>query len=413
MTGTTLAQAIPVAISPLLTRIYSPEDFGRFALYIALVMILSSLVTGRYELAVLLPRQDRDALHIAMLAMAISFIISAMLLVIVILFAHPIAVVLGDVTLSSWLYLVPASTLLLGVYQSLNYWSNRKAHYKRLAVSRTVQGGSVAVAQLGAGYAGSGAAGLVGGQIGGQVLATGVLMHLVWREDRVVFRTIDPRRSLALAKKYIDFPRYLIVAHGFNTASGQTPVLLLSALFNTAAAGFFTLTQRVMIAPMSLVASALGDVFRQEASKAYSQRGECKVIYRKTFKRLLLISVGPFAFIFVGAPELFAWVFGEDWRVAGEYAQILTPMFFLKFVTSPLSSMFVIAQKQKIDLFWQASLLALVASSFLLGEFYGNERVALVLFSISYCLMYGFNGVVSYLLATGQWKSREGLNKLG
>lgn len=163
MTGTTLAQAIPIAISPLLTRLYSPEEFGRFALYMAVASIASVLVTGRYELAILLPRQDKDALHITALATALSIAISALLFLVVLFFALPIAALLGDAALAPWLYWVPASTLLLGLYQSLNYWSNRKAQYKRLAISRTVQSGSAALAQLGIGYAGSGAVGLVGG----------------------------------------------------------------------------------------------------------------------------------------------------------------------------------------------------------------------------------------------------------
>lgn len=406
MTGTTLAQAIPIAISPILTRLYSPEEFGRFALYMAVAVIASVLVTGRYELAILLPRQDKDALHVAALAMALSIAISGVLFFVVLFFAQPIAALLGDATLAPWLYWVPVSTLLLGLYQSLNYWSNRKAQYKRLAISRTVQSGSTALGQLASGYAGSGAVGLLGGQISGQVLATGVLARQIWREDQRHIRALHPLRSLALAKKYINFPKYLIVAHGFNTASGQMPVLMLSALFNTTAAGFFTLTHRVMAAPMSLVANALGDVFRQEASQAYIHQGQCKAIYQKTFKRLLLISVLPFAVFFFLAPTLFAWVFGDQWRVAGEYAQILTPMAFLQFITSPLSSMYMIAEKQKIDLLWQVCLFTLVVASFFGAHNFSTEKAALAIFSGSYCLMYGVNGLVSYLLAIGRWRAK-------
>lgn len=395
MTGTSLAQAIPIAISPILTRLYSPEEFGRFALYMAVAMIASVLVTGRYELAILLPRQDRDALHITALAIVLSMVISTALLLIVIFFAQPMAALLGDAALAPWLYWVPASTLLLGVYQSLNYWSNRKAQYKRLAISRTVQSTGVALTQMGSGYAGGGAAGLVGGQISGQVLATSVLACLIWREDFRQIRALKAARSLALAKKYINFPKYLIVAHGFNTASGQMPVLLLSALFNTTAAGFFTLTQRVMAAPMSLIANALGDVFRQEASQAYIHQGNCEEIYKKTFKRLLLISVAPFAIFFYVAPEFFAWAFGEQWRTAGEYARILTPMAFMQFITSPLSSMFMIAEKQWLDLAWQIFLFVLVVVSFVVGKYFADSARALMAFSAAYCIAYGINGFLT------------------
>ena len=406
MTGTAFAQALPIAVSPILTRLYSPEEFGRFALYLAVAMIASVLVTGRYELAILLPRQDKDALHIAALAMALSIVISAILLLVVILFAQPIAAMLGDSALAPWLYWVPASTLLLGLYQSLNYWTNRKAQYKRMAISRTVQSGSAALAQVGTGYAGSNAIGLMCGQITGQILTTGVLARLIWQEENSQIRTINPLRCMALAKKYINFPKYLIIAHGFNTASGQMPVLLLSSLFNTAAAGFFTLTQRVMAAPMSLIAKALGDVFRQEASQSYARQGQCKAIYQRTFKRLFFIAALPFAGFFFLAPTLFAWVFGSEWRVAGEYAQILTPMAFLQFITSPLSSMYIIAEKQKIDLLWQIGLLALVLASFFLGENFSNEKIALLFFSAAYCFMYGVNGFLSYLLAIGRFKTK-------
>ncbi|MDP2747779.1 lipopolysaccharide biosynthesis protein [Pseudomonas sp.] len=399
MTGTSLAQAIPIAISPILTRLYSPEEFGRFALYMAVAMIAGVLVSGRYELAILLPRHDRDALHIAALAVALSIVISTMLLGFVIFYADSIASLLGDATLAPWLYWVPASTLLLGVYQSLNYWSNRKAQYKRLAISRTVQSGSAALGQLGCGYAGTGAVGLVAGQVSGQVLATGVLARLIWHEDRALIRALRPLRSFALAKKYINFPKYLIVAHGFNTASGQMPVLLLSALFATSAAGFFTLTQRVMAAPMSLVANALGDVFRQEASQAYICKGNCKEIYKNTFKRLLYISILPFAIFFIVAPDLFAWVFGEQWRVAGEYAQILTPMAFFQFITSPLSAMFMIAEKQSFDLYWQVFLFVSVVVSFLIGKAAGDSTCALMFFSLAYCVAYIINGCMTYHFA--------------
>ena len=399
MTGTSLAQAIPIAISPILTRLYSPEEFGLFALYMAVAMIASVLVTGRYELAILLPRQDRDALHITALAMVLSMLISAVLLLIVLFFSQSMAALLGDAALAPWLYWVPASTLLLGVYQSLNYWSNRKAQYKRLAISRTVQSTSVALAQMGGGYGGRGVAGLVGGQVAGQVLATSVLAYLIWHEDFRQIRSLKLARGLALAKKYINFPKYLIIAHGFNTASGQMPVLLLSALFSTTVAGFFTLTQRVMVAPMSLVAGALGDVFRQEASQAYMHQGNCEEIYKKTFKRLLLISVVPFAFFFLVAPELFSLIFGAQWRVAGEYGRILTPKFFFDFVVGPLSAMFMIAEKQRLDLIWQIGLVSAAASSIYIGYWLSDMKLALLIYSLSHCCMQIINLSMTYKFA--------------
>lgn len=401
MTGTAFAQALPIAVSPILTRLYTPADFGVFAMYMAMASILGVLVTGRYELAILIPKQDRDAIHIAALSAGLSVVISGLLLLVVIGFNQPIAKLLSAPELSVWLYWVPASTLLSGVYQSLNYWSNRKSQYKRLAISRTAQSGSASLAQLGAGYADAGATGLVGGQLAGQLLSTAVLTRLIYQEDKALIQTIQKNRVIALAKKYLNFPKYLIIAHGFNTASSQMPVMLLGALFNSATAGFYTLTQRVMGAPMSLVAGALGDVFRQEASYAYAHHGQCKEIYKKTFKRLLLISLIPFSVFFFIAPQLFTFVFGADWRIAGDYAKILTPMFFLRFITSPLSAVYIFTEKQRIDLLWQVSLFFLVCLSLYLGSLQAEPVYSLIAFSLAYSFMYAINGVLSYRLASG------------
>lgn len=401
MIGTSLAQSIPVAISPILTRLYSPDEFGRFAIYMAIVMIASVFVTGRYELAILQPRKDRDALYITVLAVLLSIVISGLLFLIVILFDHSIANILGDPGIAPWLYWIPASTMLVGAYQSLNYWSNRNSQYKRLAISRTVNGASVALSQMAGGYANIGATGLVGGQIVGQALSVGVLARMIWREDGEQIRTFRVMRSIALAKRYVNFPKYLIVGHSLNTASGQVPVLLLSALFSTTIAGFFTLTQRVMSAPMSLVAGALADVFRQEASYAYIHKGSCEEIYKKTFKLLVSISLPPFLILFFIAPDLFVFIFGEQWRSSGEYAQLLTPMIFLQFVVSPLSSMFMIAEQQRLDFLWQIFLLTSILSGFFAGWWLGDEKLAVMLFSLGYCIAYIVCGAVCYMFSKG------------
>lgn len=402
MTGTGLAQVIPIAISPILTRIYSPEEFGVFALYMAITSILTVLVTGRYEMAILLPKKDRDAMNLVALSIVLSFFISMVLFLVVTVFNSQLVSLMGVPELSMWLYWVPASTFLMGAYQSLNYWSNRKSHYRRLAVSRVVQSSSTGAAQLTGAFNNVGTSGLVGGQLIGQTLSTVVLGGLIYKEDKKHIKGIKKTRIIALARKYINFPKYLIVAHGFNTASGQMPIFLLSSLFNSAAAGFFMLTQRVMGAPMTLVASAIGDVFRQEASYAYVNTGSCKDIYIKTFKRLLFISALPSIAFFFIAPDLFALIFGEEWRVAGEYAQILTPVLFLRFITSPLSAMFMIAEKQKLDLVWQIVLLATTSSAFFIGYLYSNEKTALIFYSLSYSLLFIVNFFMTLKFASGK-----------
>lgn len=399
ITGTGLAQLIPIIISPILTRIFSPEDFGVFALYMAYSSIISIFVTGRYELAILLPKIDRDALHVMILSICLSIFLSFILLLLIFVFYLPISDFLKNENFLNFLFLIPFSAMLIGIYQSFNYWLNRKGAYKILSYNKIIQSGGTTATQFFFGRISQNSLGLVGGQFFGQIAATILLAKHIWKTENTLFKKFSKKRLILLAKRYINFPKFLIFAHGFNTASGQIPIFFLSTLFNFTTAGFYTLTQRVLGSPMGLIANAIGDVFRQEASSEFNKNNNCRILYINTFKRLLYFSFLPFLIFFIFAPYLFLFVFGEQWWVAGEYARILTPMFFFQFITSPLSAMFVIAEKQKLDLIWQFFLVISTSASFIFGHFFGDIVWALILFSICYSIMYIINGFMSYRFA--------------
>jgi len=403
MTGTTLAQAIPVIISPVLTRMYSPEEFGVFAFYLALVSVLAVLATGRYELAILVPREEREAAAVTVLALGVCSVASVLLFIVVGLFGPEVAALFNMQGHYQVLYWVPLSVFLMAAYQGLNYWCNRHSYYRQMSMARMSQSLGMSAAQVGAGSTGAGAFGLVGGALIGHFSAFFFLLVHVLRRDRERFRGLDVATLVSTARRFVDFPKFLIAAHSLNMASFQAPIIFLGAIFGSVVSGFFMLTQRVIGAPMSIVAGAIGDVFRQEASRCYLENGECKAVYVKTFKRLLILAVLAFPVFFVIAPDVFAMVFGQDWRVSGDYARILTPMFFMQFITSPLSSMFVLAQKQRMDLVWQFFLFVSVTSSFLLAYAFNDLKVGLYCYSASYSLMYLINGLLSYRLACGHY----------
>lgn len=406
MTGTTLAQAIPIAISPILTRIYTPEDFGMFALFMSIASIVAIIATGRYELAIMLPKKDEDSINIVVLSILIAFFVSFITFLIVLIFNAQLTDLLKNKEISNWLYFIPLSILLTGVYQSFNYWSNRKKKYKRLASNRIIKSSTIMVSNLGFGLGGFGASGLIVGQLAGQGVALTILAKMSLSDNKKIFEKISKSKIINLAKRYINFPKFLIVAHGMNTISLQLPIILLSRFFDSAVVGFFMLSQRVIRLPMSVIAVAIKDVFRQKASYDYANKGVCEQIFIKTFKRLIIISFVPFLIFFFTAPSLFSFIFGHNWRIAGEYAQILTPMFFLGFVVSPLSSVDSITGNQKFDLKWQSSLFVLTLCSLIIGSLY-NVKIALILYSIAYSIMYIIGCIFYYKFSKGK-NDRQG-----
>jgi O-antigen/teichoic acid export membrane protein len=368
MTGTTIAQAIPIAISPILTRIYTPNDFGLFALYMSIASILSVAATGRYELAIMLPKKDKDAINIVLISILISFLLSFISLIIVFFFNASITKLLGNPQISSWLYFIPITILLTGVYQSFNYWNNRKKQYKNLATSRVVRSGSTAIVNLSMGFQAIGSSGLILGGIIGQLIGTFFLGRLLFKEKKNLFKQIKKLKIFILLKRYIRFPKFDILASILNASSHQITHILFNTLFNSTIAGYYYLTQRIISVPITFIASAISDVFRESASQDFNKLGNAKKIYISTFKKLFILSFFPSIFLYIFAIDLFIFIFGEEWKVAGEYARIMTPMLFLRFISSPLSFMLYIGEKQQLNLFGNFLFLILTILSFYLAD---------------------------------------------
>lgn len=402
MTGTAIAQAIPLAITPILTRIYTPEQFGVFALFAAIASTLSTVATGRYELAIMLPRKDSEAANITVLAMVINLFVSSLLFLVAWLFNAQIANLLGSRSISAWLYFVPAAVFLNGIYLSLNYWSNRKKLYTLMANRRIVQSGGTAGMQLGLGLLQAGSSGLVIGSISGQALSVGLMAKMVHDNNPGIHKSITRMKMLALARRYKNCPKFLVPAHTLSALSSQLPAILINSIFGLATSGFFMLAERIIGSPISLVAGAIGDVFRQQISQAFITKRNCKAEFESTLKKLLLISALPFMIFTMMAPYLFGLLFGEKWRIAGEYAQLMSPMFFLRFLIGPLSNVAIIAQKNKYELYWQASLLLLLAAAAWFDHIaLADPKGFITLFTIIYCVLYLIDLVANYKFACG------------
>jgi O-antigen/teichoic acid export membrane protein len=336
MTGTTIAQAIPIAISPILTRIYTPEDFGVFALYMSVASILSVVATGRYELAIMLPKKDEDAVNIVALSILISFFVSFIAFLIVFFFNAQITNLLGNPEISSWLYFIPLSVLLTGVYQSFNYWSNRKKEYKRLATSRVVQSGTTATTNLGMGFSGFGSSGLILSSIFGQIIAIVILGKKVWSDKKNNINSINKIKLLILAKKYMEHPKYLTISHGISSIYGQIPIFFIGKFFNMSFLGYYSFAKRFIGLPGALISNSIGDVFRQKATEEYHKTGKFDKIFFNTLNNTMKISVVPFLLLYLTIDDIFTFVFGKEWSLSGEYAQILLISAFFSFIITPI-----------------------------------------------------------------------------
>jgi O-antigen/teichoic acid export membrane protein len=401
MSGTVLGQLLPIAFSPVMTRLFTPADYGVLGIYTAFTGILGVMVTSQYNHAIMLPAEDEDSINVFGLCLAISLGIGVLVAAAVVFNnnVHHLVTVYRD----SWLYLVPVSVVLAGWYTSLSCWTNRKSKYRRLAISRFGQAVVTIAIQLSFGLLYKGPAGLLLGLVGGQLTVTGLMAIQVWLEDRdAILRSLSAPVVRTMAAKHRSFAYYLLPADFINVFNNQIPTLLLNRFSVLSEVGSYNFSQRILGLPSALIASSITDVFRQKAISDYNATGNCREIFVKTFKVLALLGLVPLVVVLVGAPTLFALVFGAKWRDAGVYAQLLSVMFFLRFVVSPLSYIYYIVGKQKEDLVLHVVMAIGTVIALGVGYyFFGSPKWMIFLFSVSYSLIYLVYLVRSYTFTKG------------
>ena len=394
MSGTIFAQAIPIAISPILTRLYSPSDFGMFALYFALAVLLGSLVAGRYELSILIPKQNESARQIVLFSISISFFISILLFIFICITIDWLVQLLNNPDIKIWLYILPLNVFMLSVINILYYWFNRHKEYKVLAKTKILQSSNRSLFSLIFGFFHK-SYGLIIGILFGSF--SNFIYSIKKANDDDIFQKPNIHKMKILIKKYSDFPKFNILTTLLENVSGNIPIYLLTIFFGSAVVGFFSLSQQVIRVPLSLIGVSFGDVFRQKASSDLQHFGDCRSIYLVTFKKLFMIAIVPFIIFYFIAPSMFLFVFGPKWEMAGIYAQIMTPLFFLQFISSPLSNMFLIAEKQKLDLLIQVFSFIAMSLGMIIGYYISKDiPTILYIFTIIYSIKYLIQLTLSY-----------------
>ncbi len=360
MTGTGIAQAIPIAIIPILTRMFSPEDFGLLALYAACVSILGVVATGRYEIAIMLPKDDEDARLLLQLSMLFALFVSLLISIPISIWNAQIAHFLGNEDIAVWLYLVPVSVLFTGIYQALTYWNNRQKKFINTAVSRVNQSLFQGFAQTLLGFL-QVSGGLIWGQFIGIVSGSIYLL----KKDRNYKSLIRKSKINSIQKqgiKYHKFPTYGVWGALCDAGAVQMPVILLTKFYSNSVTGMFSLTFRVLNMPTSIISSAIAQVLFQKVVEISQTEPEKLNLYIiKMFLLLFVIYLPAVPILFIWGENLFSIIFGNEWSQAGVYAGYLVIAIAVRFAVSPLSAVLGLEQNIKMGVLWQVLYLCTIS----------------------------------------------------
>lgn len=379
ISGTTLAQAVSVLIYIALSRIYSDEDFGVFGLYMNILNITIIFATAKYELAILLPKSERESVNLLGLSGLISTGVSLLLLLVVVFFNRQICGYLGSEEISPWLYYIPLSTLLVGLFQSFRNYSNREKRYKLIAGANIAQSLGNSTLKVLLGLVVVGAAGLIYGVVFGQLVGVLIFLGVHFRTNSYKWGWLKISEMRRLAKEYSLFPRYNMWQGLVNNLSGALPVFVFSSYFSLAAAGIYTFGYMLIYRPVNLVAGAFYQVLYQRFSEKINTGqpflSELKLFLRQAVLWLII----PFVVFGIFAPDIFGFIFEKE--EAGRYAQIMLPWIFMVSLTMPLSFIPDLYKKQSKALFLDSIRLVGRLAAMIVGVVMEDLYLGLALYS--------------------------------
>jgi O-antigen/teichoic acid export membrane protein len=350
--GTAFAQALMVLLLPLLTRLYSPEDFTVLAVYASILGIISVAACLRLEIAIPLPQHDDDAANLLALALCSATAVAGLSAVIVLLFPSQIIALVAQPKLEPYLWLLPLGIWLSSSYAALQFWSTRKKRFPLIAKTRMTQAIGGAGTQVGLGWAGIVPLGLVLGQMINNGAGIFGLVRDALKNDRPALRAINGPSMRRVFFEYDRFPKYSTFESLANCASIQLPIIIIAALAIGPEAGFLILASRVMLAPMSLIGGAVSQVYLSRAPDEF-RAGNLDKFTAASLSGLIKTGVGPLIFAGIVAPVAFPIIFGAQWQRAGEIVAWMTPWFVMQFLASPISMLLHVTQNQRTALILQ------------------------------------------------------------
>lgn len=395
MTGTTIAQAIPIVISPILTRIYTPEDFGLLAFYMAFISIGASIVTGKYEAAILLPKREEHAKYVFYISLIFACICSLILLIVFIVF-NDLFKNIFDMN-NIIFYFIPLGIFLFAIYAVLLQWANRKKEYINMNKNRLIQSSSVSIFQLLIGFFYKVSFGLIYSDIIGRIISVIFILKRTLKQIKI--QVFSLKKMYFLIIEYKKFPKFEMPATVLNITSYELVYIIIPIYFSSITAGLYFLVFRVLMIPIGFIGTAVTEVFKNRAIEDLEQYKSCRNIYNKIFLLLFSIGIFPVLIVFVFGQDIFSFIFGEEWREAGLYAQILAPLALLRLISAPLSYIFIIRKKLELDLITQFLFFVFTIISLFIGCLYQNMYLLVCLLSLSGCIFYIIQISISYRLS--------------
>lgn len=371
-TGVGLAKIIAFLTMPLITRIYTPEDFGILSVFAAAITLAIPFVSLRYPITIPLPKSDGLAFNIVALCTILIVVTSGFATILLLVLGDEIFILLNMNELSSYWWLLTIGIIVAAFYEMLSYWGTRAKAFSVVARTKVVQAISASFIKIVLGLVGWRPAGLLFGEVAKQGGGITSLLKYFYRSFKGNIHQVSLQRILFLGKYYADLPKFRLPSQVLLKLSAEAPILYFAYQFGQETTGQLGLALSVVALPMALLGNSTGQAYFAEIAKiGKNNRKEILKITKQVTKKLFVLSLLPCLILIVFAPSLFTIFFGNEWSIAGIFTSILAFYLLLQFISTPLVNTFTVLNRQEKFLEINTIRFTLTASSFIIS-FYLN-----------------------------------------
>ena len=404
--GASVNIALNIFLTPVVTRIYSREDYGFASLFLSIVNIAVLVVTLMYPSAIVIPKENEKAYALVKITFVL---IAGSILIATLTYAAGIHAYFYEGDLSayaSWIFLIPVAIIIVGFDQITASLNVRDKEFKLNAKSNILAGALNKGVTIGSGFAfGSSQYGIIGGFMISHFFSS--LIRVGHSFKQAVQSSWNFKKLKETAIQFINYPRYILPGDFINRFSRDSPLYFFTAYYDMALVGSLAFAISMLTIPYNLIGASVSPVFIQKAGELRHQSPErLKEFVTKLNHSLFLAGILPFAIIVVFGGELFAFVFSKQWYEAGVFAGLLSVYFMFRLITSPMSSIFRVLEKEKITLVFNIFLfIGRIAVLFIAALFFGSTGIILS-FSIFSAVAYIILMILTFRLVNLPWTTQ-------
>lgn len=380
MSGTMLSQMAIILVTPILTRIYGPEEFGVYAVYTAILYTVSIIASLHYETAIPLPKEDSDSINIMVVALIILCGTILFISLCMILFLQPLIDLFRIQNFATYLYGLPLSILGLGMFQVFQLWALRQEKYSNIAKGRVRMNITQISSQVGLGIISNTGGFLIAGEVLGRMIGGLGLAYSFKKDILTSINHISWKKIKSMAIRYKNFPLISSWSSVLEGLSNHIPTFFIAGTLGVKAAGWYLIAGRILALPEAILGYSVKQVYLAKAAKLLHQSfSEFLMLFWTTVKKLILIACIVFTFISILSPSVFPIVFGNEWKEAGTYVLCMCVLYFIQFIVVPISTNFYLLELLHMQIFVEAGRLILLLAGILYANYFLTEAWQIIL----------------------------------